>query len=212
VGSPVASAVKRLILHPRIWRVLDRPRFFYGVRYLLVGGQQKTKRLLREHLSLLAEERVLDVCCGVGEFADVVETDYVGIDLNPRFIERARRRFGESSRRKFEVGDVTKLPYPSRHFDKTIIVNSLHHFSDDAALALLTEVRRVTRCLVVVVDADGTPRGLVRRALVAMDRGRFMRSPEALAAVVGRVMPIERRARFDVGLYTEVLLHCPVPE
>jgi hypothetical protein len=58
------------------------------------------------------------------------------------------------------------------------------------------------------VDADATPRGLVRRTMVALDRGRFMRSPEGLAALVRRVVPVERTVRFDVGLYTEILFRC----
>jgi ubiquinone/menaquinone biosynthesis C-methylase UbiE len=154
------------------------------------------------------DETVLDACCGVGEFADIVNCGYVGIDLNERFIGRARRRHTGDLRKRFEVGDATRLDYAAGHFDKAMIVNSLHHFSDEEAVRLLTEMRRITRKVVVVVDADATPRGLVRRTMVALDRGRFMRSPEGLAALVRRVVPVERTVRFDVGLYTEILFRC----
>jgi hypothetical protein len=43
-----------------------------------------------------------------------------------------------------------------------------------------------------------------------MDRGRFMRTPARLAAVVGGVLPIARTIAFRVGLYGEVLLRCPL--
>jgi hypothetical protein len=90
------------------------------------------------------------------------------------------------------------------------VVNSLHHFSDAEATRLLTEVLRLTRRLVLVIDADGTPRGLLRRALLALDRGRFMRTPAHLARVVGAVLPIAETVVFRVGLYDEVLLRCPL--
>lgn len=202
------DALRRRVLTSKLWRGLDNPAVFHAARYALVGGQRVTRRLLAEHLAMSPDETVLDVCCGVGEFADVVNCAYVGIDLNERFIARARRRHARDLRKRFEVGDVMRLEYAAGHFDKAMIVNSLHHFSDEEAVRLLTEVRRITRKVVVVVDADGTPRGLVRRTLVALDRGRFMRSPEGLAALVRRVFPVERTVRFDVGLYTETLFRC----
>lgn len=191
-------------------RVLDIPVLFYAARFLLVGRQRALKRFLAEHLSTGPHERLLDVCCGVGEFAETTDAQYVGVDLNPMFIEHARRKHRGSSSKVFEVGDVTCLRFPDRRFDKAMIVNSLHHFSDEEAVRLLTEVRRVTRRLVVVVDADGTPGGIVSRALVQMDRGKFMRRPDELSKLVDRVFRVEDRLQFRAGLYTEVLLRCRV--
>ena len=195
-----------------VWQLLDRPAIFHAARFALVGHQGLTKRLLHEHLAAGPDETVLDVCCGIGEFAEAVSGRYVGVDVNERFIRGARRRYAGDGRKSFEVGDVLRLPYPARHFDKAIVVNSLHHFSDAEATRLLTELRRITRRLILVVDADGTPRGVVRRLLLALDRGRFMRTPARLAGVVGRVLPVARTITFDVGLYGQVLLCCPLTE
>jgi len=90
-----------------------------------------------------------------------------------------------------------------------MLVNCLHHFSDEEALRLLMEIKRVTRSLVIIIDADGTPRGIIRRALLAMDRGKFMRTPESLSALISRVFRIEENVCFDVGLYSELLFRCP---
>jgi ubiquinone/menaquinone biosynthesis C-methylase UbiE len=204
----VLDAMRRRVLASRLWRVLDNPGVFHAARYVLVGDQQVTRRLLAEHLAMSPDETVLDVCCGVGEFAGAVDGRYVGVDLNERFIRQARRRYAGDPRKRFEVGDVMRLDYDAGCFDKAMIVNSLHHFSDEDVVRLLTEVRRITRKVAVVVDADGTPHGLVRRTLVALDRGRFMRSPDRLAALVRTVFAVERTARFDVGLYTEILFQC----
>ena len=143
-----------------VGQLLDRPAIFHAARFLLVGSQQLTKRFLREQLAAGSRETVLDVCCGVGEFAEAVAGRYIGIDLNERFIHEARRRYRGDARKRFEVADVLQSQYPAGHFDKAMLVNSLHHFSDEEAMRLMTEVRRITRRLIVVVDADGTPRGV----------------------------------------------------
>lgn len=204
------TVLARCLRHPRVLRVLDRPTVFHAARFLLVGPQRPLKRMVREQLAAGPDEAVLDVCCGIGELAGIIDAQYVGVDLNARFVERARRRHRGSSTKAFEVGDVMRLRFPDKHFDKAILINSLHHFPDDEAVRLLAEVRRVTRRLVVVVDADGTPRGIIRRALLAMDRGRYMRKPDELSGLIGRVFPIQERIQFEAGLYTEVLFRCGV--
>ncbi len=72
-------------------------------------------------------KRVLDVGCGPGTNAHrFAHTDYLGIDLNPRYIAEARsRRLG-----RFLVGDAADLDLYGE-FD-FILVNSLFHHLDDA--------------------------------------------------------------------------------
>ena len=121
----------------KVWQLLDRPAIFHAARFALVGRQGLTKRFLREHLAAGPDETVLDVCCGIGEFAEAATSRYVGVDANERFHPGARRRYAGDERKSFEVGDVLRLSYPARHFDKAIVVNSLHHFSDAEATGLL---------------------------------------------------------------------------
>ena len=190
--------------------LLDNPTLFCSGRFLLVGRQRLTKRLLQEHLKTGPDETVLDVCCGIGEFSEGIEAAYVGVDLNPKFIDYARRKYRHVRTKTFEVGNATSLRFAEKYFDKAIVINALHHFSDDEATRLLSEIRRVTRRLVIIVDADGAPKGLLRRMLVAIDRGKFMRNLEGLSLVISNVFKIEKIVRFDVGFYTEFLVRCPI--
>jgi hypothetical protein len=73
---------------------------------------------------------------------------------------------------------------------------------------LLREIRRVTRGRVIVMGADGTTRGLVRRVLLAADRGEWMRTPDALRSLIGEVLDVREVVRFDVGFCTELLHVC----
>jgi demethylmenaquinone methyltransferase/2-methoxy-6-polyprenyl-1,4-benzoquinol methylase len=204
----VSTWVKRLTNHARLRAVLDAPAVFYGFRFLLVGRQTATRELLRRYLDVRPGERVLDVCCGVGEFAGDVGGEYTGIDLNPRFVGAARRRYAGSPGKGFRVMDALRMDFPDRHFDKCLFVNGLHHFSDPDAVRVLSEIRRVTRDRAVIVDADGTPRGLARRILLASDRGDWMRTPTSLEQLVGSVLTVRESVRFRVGFYAELLFAC----
>jgi SAM-dependent methyltransferase len=98
------------------------------------------------HNDVPCARRVLDVGCGPGtnthHFAGA---DYLGVDMNPAYIESARRRHG----REFIVADVTKYEVPpDRRFD-LILANSLFHHIDDAS------TRRILAHLATLLSHDG---------------------------------------------------------
>lgn len=188
-------------MHASIWS---------GLRFLLVGSQASTRRLLREHVDARPGERVLDVCCGIGEFAGDVGAQVTGIDIDPDFIRAAQRRHRGAASLQFRAMDALAMDFPDRHFDHAMFVNGLHHFADDQAERLLREVRRVTRRRVVVIDADGTRVGFIRPLLFRLDRGDWMRTPDAIARLLGKVFAIRRSTSWTVGLYREVLYECAV--
>jgi len=97
------------------------------------------------HNDLRAVRRVLDVGCGPGtNTRHFSHADYVGVDINPRYIAYARRRYG----REFLVADVTAGPDLGARFD-CVLVNSFLHHVDDA------EAHRVLRHLAPLLTTDG---------------------------------------------------------
>jgi SAM-dependent methyltransferase len=132
------------------------------------------------HNDLSAVRRVLDVGCGPGtNAATFAHTDYLGIDLNPRYIAAARKLHGLH----FEVADVRRpeqLPVGAG-FD-FILVNSLLHHIDLAA------TRSLLKSLPVLLSADGhvhiiemcMPAAKLNlcRVLANADRGNYYRPVE----------------------------------
>ena len=78
----------------------------------------------------------------------------------------------------FVRGDGLRLPLADGSVDIAVCILTLHHFADDAAVALLREMARVARVGVVVSD--------LRRSLPAWWGARL------LAATVWRHNPITR--------------------
>jgi ubiquinone/menaquinone biosynthesis C-methylase UbiE len=90
----------------------------------------------------LRPERVLEVGCGMGEFAERVRretgAEVVATDLSPRMVELTRERGIDAS-----VADVEELPFADGEFDCAAANWMLYHVADlDRALA---ELRRVLR-------------------------------------------------------------------
>lgn len=127
------------------------------------------------HGGVTGVRRVLDVGCGPGTNArHFTHARYVGIDINPRYIASARRRYPGT----FEVADVTSYTArPGEQFD-CILVNSLLHHLPTA------DVRQLLAHLATLLTDDGAVHilELVRperpspaRLLAWLDRGRHAR-------------------------------------
>jgi SAM-dependent methyltransferase len=122
-----------------------------------------------------AIKRVLDVGCGPGtNAASFTHSDYVGVDLNPRYIVEARRRYG----RNFLAADVRGNDFPVGSGFDCILVNSLLHHLD------LESCRSLLRRLAELLTEDGHVHVLelvlpekagLARMLARADRGDYPR-------------------------------------
>lgn len=200
--------LQRIVKHPTARALLNHPLAFSGFRFFLVGLQHGTKRRLRSLLSKQSPKRVLDVCCGVGDFADVVEADYYGIDLNPRFIALAQRRYARAARKRFQVEDATKMRLPSRSFDTTLFINGMHHFPAEQVRGILREIVRVTEHQVVVLDLEPQRGHWLQRLVMACDRGDYVRPATAQRELLEEFFDIEDFEVYPVGLTVQTLFVC----
>lgn len=154
-------------------RVLDRPRV-YRLWQAPFAERKLAPVLAGNDISRV--RRVLDVGCGPGtntrhfRHADY----YLGIDVNPQYVEYARARYG----RDFEVADITTYRVqPTQRFD-FILVNSLLHHLDTVTVrgllarlaSLLTDDGHVHILDLVLPSERG-----VARLLATLDRGDYAR-------------------------------------
>jgi SAM-dependent methyltransferase len=140
----------------------------------------------------VAPVRVLEVGCGMGQFAERVarklETELVAVDLAPRMVDLARER-GVDAR----LGDVQALAFADGEFDCAIANWMLYHVPDlDAGVRELARVLRPGGRLVAATLGEENLADLWR--LVDYPRPTRPFSAENGAEVLGRHFArVERR-------------------
>jgi len=208
LSGRLREGLGRAAKHPRARALLDDPRVFKAVRYPLVGAQRRTKELVRRELAAGPDDSVLDVCCGTGDFAGVVDGPYLGVDLNERFVGLAKKRYAGDPKKRFEVMDATRMRLDAGSFDRAMIVNAMHHFDDDLNRGILAELSRVVRERIVIVDAIPDPEGWLRRLVIQSDRGDHVRPLPKQLGLIAEQLNIERHYAFESGFIVQVMFVC----
>lgn len=177
----------RLLEIPLVYRLWQAP-----------FAESKLAPLYR-HNDLSAVRRVLDVGCGPGTNAPHFRgTDYLGVDINPGYVERARARYGM----RFEVADVTEYEVRDDPFDFILANSFFHHVNDEAAdrilghlATLLTDDGRL-HVLDLVLPVERSP----ARLLARMDRGDHPRPLEAWRDLLSRHFRLEVFEPYALGI------------
>ncbi len=192
---------------------LDNPVLFNLVQFAISGRQSLTRRLIRQGLELQAGEQLLDVCCGTGEFADVALGPYLGIDLNPKYIEYAAKKYGPGANhpeREFLAENIASTSFLKRGltFAKTMMINSMHHLTVEENRAVLEAVAQVTTGRFVVVDMNPTPGNPVSKFLANQDRGDYIRPLAEQVALVEPFFKVEQAYPYYSGLCGQTIIVC----
>ena len=163
----------RLLEHPAVYGAWQAP--FAAQKFAPV------ERWLREH----EFRKVLDVGCGAGTNAGRFDqVEYVGIDVNERYLQAARARF----RGRFIQADLTTADLTSLGTFDVILINSFLHHLDDVAVerilaqaaGLLTANGRIHILELVLPEQRS-----VARLMAQLDRGQYPRPLERWRELFG---------------------------
>lgn len=95
----------------------------------LFNRTPKSNLAVVEHARLTADDRLLDVGCGLGaalEHAVASGAALAGVDPSPAMVDKASRRV---PRAEVKVGSAESIPFPDSHFTVVINVSSYHHWA-----------------------------------------------------------------------------------
>ena len=154
---------------------------------------------VKRHTDLGEVRRILDVGCGPGtNAAHFRGMDYLGLDINERYVHTARTRHGM----RFEVADATRYRVTGEAFDFILVNSFFHHVADEDSdrilkhlATLLTEDGHVH-----VLDLVLPERPSVALLLARLDRGDYPRPVDEWRELLSRHFEPRVFEPYDLGV------------
>ena len=193
-----------------VQRISDHPVLFIVLRGILENDFKAIRAVIRSRLRVRQGLRTLDLGCGPGAFADLFAgDDYVGVDLNARYIDHARK----TRQGAFIVADARKVDLPDARFDQILIFGLLHHLSDEDVRAVLAECRRLLVAggrILVIEDIPAVSRmNLIGHLIHRVENGEHIRPVEEYQRLYSEAATIESGEVLKSGIcdyYAAVLV------
>jgi len=151
---------------------------------------------------MLAEEKILDVPCGSGEFCMLFPaTSYYGLDISEKYIDYARQK----NKRRFICADAAQTDFDDDYFDKILTVGFLHHLDEITLRAVLKESRRILKpdgMMLLMEDAPTSiPWNFVGKICQKLDMGSNIRPGSAYRVILEKEFDIRRYYHLRSGFW-----------
>ncbi len=141
--------------------------------------------------------KILDIGCGSGEISRFFNNlDYIGIDVNPDYIEFARKIY----KKNFELMNAQKLRFKKRYFDYVVIIGVLHHIDDKNCSLILNEITRVVKNngkIIIIEDVNTQSKiDLLGNIIRKLDVGEHIRTQKEWLELLSKKINIKKQYRF----------------
>jgi SAM-dependent methyltransferase len=197
---------------PSAWALLDRPVVWNLNRIaldLVWGLYRRRLQVMRDWGILAGGPTVLDIGCGIGQYAAITSEAYLGVDLNPRYIEYATRRHRRQQQVAFRAADANDLRREPGRFDLVLMVDFLHHLPTERCAALLETAAELSRRYVVSFEPVAEQRNPLGQWIIDHDRGDHMRSNDALAELFAHApLNVRENRELQLGAITTRAVLC----
>jgi ubiquinone/menaquinone biosynthesis C-methylase UbiE len=156
------------------------------------------EKILKKEINNRSKKiKILDIGCGSGEISRFFNNlDYIGIDVNPDYIEFARKIY----KKNFEVMNAQKLRFKKRYFDYVVIIGVLHHIDDKNCNLILNEITRVIKDngkIIIIEDVNTQSRiDLFGNLIRKLDVGEHIRTKKEWLELLSKKINIKKQYRF----------------
>lgn len=193
--------------------ILNRS-FFYEFYHQLIGADYRSRVLVDEYIRPQPGERILDIGCGPGNLLPYFPPcRYLGVDANPEYIAKARKRYGD--RAEFVEQRVSHHTVQQLgEFDIVLALGVVHHLDDAEAEDLFRLGHAALRPGGRMITHDGCytdNQSAATRYVLSRDRGQFVRRREQYVELASKWLTVVRTELREDLLripFTHLVMEC----
>lgn len=119
----------------KILKLFDDISFMYDKmnNFISFGTHYFIKKKAVELLNISSKTRVLDICCGSGDLAKIIQNKYkdveiTGVDFSTKMLELAKKK---NKKANFILSDCTKMSFLDEEFDFATMAFGLRNIKND---------------------------------------------------------------------------------
>lgn len=166
-----------------LYKIVTIP-FFYEAIQKTLGRDKARSYLHKNFLQTKRGAQVLEVGCGPGSLLPLLgEVNYLGMDLNPAHIEKAKTENGDNG--VFICGNaVTDTEHAAGPYDLIICIGLLHHLDDHECKSMINTLSSRLSSNGRFVSFDPTyikNQNLIAKKMNDLDSGQNIRTPSEYA-------------------------------
>ena len=164
--------MKAILAHPRAYEIFNNVVLKFG---------RARDDLMSLYVPYKRGRKILDLGCGPGSSAQYFHPeDYLGIDIDERYIEYAKRKYPSH---KFEKIDFNDFDISSNaiKYDIILIWGLLHHLDNNVVSQYLSRANQLLNkdgMIVSVENCIHDKQSRIKKKIILLDRGKFIRSPQ----------------------------------
>ncbi len=198
-------------------KILSKPWAYYLFDNLVMKKQARSK-LVQKYVRPLPGYRILEVGSGVSSILSYLPDtigEYTGFDMNPLYIEYAKKRWQDRANCRFfcqKVEDAATLE--KGYFDVVLALGIVHHLSDNEATHLFNTAHHALKPNGALITYDNVyveNQNWLAKWFISRDRGRAVQTVEGYTRLASRhFVDIEGDIYHDMLRipYTILIMRC----
>jgi SAM-dependent methyltransferase len=182
-----------------ITRLLERAWVYWLWAKMMSSDKIK---ILKKELKYLNFKTIADLGCGSAINTHLFsKKEYLGIDINPKYIEYAKRRYPSAT---YITADIASDNFVLlQKIDMFLLNSMLHHLSDEEVHRVLKNVKNnlSNKGKVLIIDNIlPSKQKKIKNWFIRHDRGKFVRLYEGLRKICEKYFKIEKSYIFEAKL------------
>lgn len=177
----------------KITDLLERPAIWHMSRKIIDSffGLYKKRLAIIRSLGVTSDMSIVDIACGTGQYSALTNAEYLGVDLNPKYINHAQKIYREPNK-KFLCTDANNLPR-SAAYDAALLIDATHHITDGENKKLFETLNRLTKHYVIICDPIKQKTGnIIGRFFTSLDRGSYIRSKQDTLDLISNMFNVRK--------------------